>query len=483
MAKDKNFKDNKPAPPSKMAINLPAGTLPPQNIIAEQSVLGAILLEKEAIFKVVDKVTPADFYREDHGLIFEAMLALTEKRKPVDVLTLSDQLEKSGQLEQIGGATYLSELVAQVGSAGNIATYGELIKNTATLRNLIKAGSEIVQLGLNTQSETDVLLDQAEQALYNVSQQFLKEGFTPIQDILSITFERIDELHKNKGQIRGIPSGFKDLDNLLAGFQKSDLIIIAARPSMGKTTFALNIASHAAIKEKIPVAIFSLEQSQDQLVDRMLVSEAQVDSWKLRTGNLSDEDFPRIGYAMGVLSEAPIWIDDSPLVNVMEMRAKARRLQAERGLGLIIVDYLQLMSGRNRSNDGSRVQEISEISRGLKGIARELNVPIIALSQLSRAVELRQPKVPQLSDLRESGSIEQDADVVAFIYREDYYEPETERKHIADIMIKKHRNGPIGNIELFWAAEQMKFGNISHQRENQPTAKAAGPGKISPVEE
>lgn len=389
----------------KTPVTFPAGTLPPQNIEAEQTLLGAILLDKEAIFKIVDIINSQDYYRPAHATIFAAMLKLTEKRQPIDVLTLSDQLEQDGTAEEVGGASYISSLVTGVSSAANIISYATIVKRDATLRNLISAGSQIIELGFSTEEETDVLIDEAEKLLYSVSQHFLHESFTPIQDILSQTFERIDELHKHKGTLRGVPTGYKELDNLLAGLQPSDLVIIAARPSMGKTTLALNMAANVAIKANIPVGIFSLEQSRDQLVDRLLVAEATVDSWKLRTGNLSDEDFPRIGQAMGVLSEAPIFIDDSPLLNIMEMRAKARRLQAEKGLGLIIIDYLQLMQGRNRSGDANRVQEISEISRGIKAIARELNVPVIALSQLSRAVEMRQPKIPQLADLRESGCL------------------------------------------------------------------------------
>lgn len=389
----------------KSAIKLEKGILPPQNIDAERSLLGAVLLDKNAIFKILDVVNIEDFYRPDHGLIFEAMLKLTEKRQPIDVLTLSDNLEKSKKIEDVGGVSYISELVAETATSANIVTYAEIVKRDATLRNLISAGSQIVELAFSDEENADALIDEAEKMLFSVSRHFLKQSFTPIQDILSQTFERIDELHKNKGQLRGVATGYKDIDSLLAGMQPSDLIIIAARPSMGKTTLALNIAVNVAVRGKVGVGIFSLEQSKDQLVDRMLVSEAGVDSWKLRTGNLSDSDFPLIGQAMGVLSEAAIYIDDSPMLNIMEMRAKARRLQAEKGLGLIIIDYLQLMQGKSHSGDSNRVQEISEISRGLKAIARELNVPVIALSQLSRAVEMRHPKIPQLADLRESGCL------------------------------------------------------------------------------
>ena len=321
-------------------------------------------------------------------------------------------------------------------------------------------------MGYEEDEEIAQTLDKSEQSLFAVSQKFLKDKFQPIRDVLTEAFDRIDRIHrdKDKGALRGIPSGFKDLDSKTAGFQKSDLIIIAARPSMGKTSFALNLAEHAAIEEKVPVGVFSLEMSKEQLVDRLLSSQAGVDSWKLRTGNLSDEDFPKIGYAMGVLSEAPIFIDDSPGANVMEIRAKARRLQMEHGLGLIVVDYLQLMEGHSSKGDNNRVQEISEISRGLKGLARELNVPVIALSQLSRAVEHRDDKRPQLSDLRESGSIEQDADIVMFLYREEYYKPDTEKKGITEVLIKKHRNGPTGELQVFFNPSQMRFADLEHHR-------------------
>ncbi len=337
------------------------------------------------------------------------------------------------------------------------------------MRRLVTAGTDITELGFDEEGNISETLDRAEQKLFSVSQNSLKNKFMPIKDILTDAFDRIDKIHKDKdkGALRGVSSGFRDLDSVTAGFNKSDLIILAARPAMGKTSFALNLAENAAIDDKIPVAIFSLEMSKDQLVDRLLSSQAGVDSWKLRTGNLSDDDFPKIGYAMGVLSEAPIFIDDTPSANVMEIRAKARRLQMEHGLGLIIIDYLQLMQGHSRNSDGNRVQEISEISRGLKGLARELDITIIALSQLSRAVEHRDDKRPQLSDLRESGSIEQDADIVMFLYREEYYNQETEKKGITEILIRKHRNGPTGNVELFFNPSQMRFNDLERKRVQQ----------------
>ena len=433
--------------------------LPPQNTEAESSLIGSLLIDKDAIIKVADIVSTEDFYVAKNAHIFEAILGLFERREPIDVVTLAEGLSKSGNLESVGGASYLTELVNSVPSSAHVAQYAHIVADKATLRRLIDAASTINKMAYTENNPLDSVLDEAEQALFAVSQKHLKQNFTPINDILTQSFERLDGLHKDKNTLRGIPTGYKELDGLLAGLQNSDLIILAARPSMGKTSLALNIAQHVAVSEGIPVGIFSLEMSKEQLIDRLLSSEAGIDSWKLRTGNLEDKDFEKINKAMGQLSEAPIFIDDSAMANVMEMRTKARRLQSEHDLGLIVIDYLQLMSGRN-SNGENRVQEISEISRGLKGLARELNVPVVALSQLSRSVEMRNPKIPQLSDLRESGSIEQDADVVMFIYREDYYEKDSERKNIADVLVKKHRNGPTGDVELYFLPEQMQFRSI-----------------------
>ncbi len=435
--------------------------VPPQNIEAEQSLLGSILVDKEAIIRVADIVGADDFYVKRHAMIFSAMVDLYEQRQPIDLLTLSNKLEGLGELKNIGGSAYLTELVEQVPTAAHVANYAGIVAHKATLRRLIEAATRITGLGYDEASALDGLLDQAEQTLFEVSQKHLKQNFIPIASVLAESFDRLDELHRDKNKLRGVPTGFRGLDSKLAGLQKSDLIILAARPSMGKTTLALNIAQHVAVKEGIPVGVFSLEMSKEQLIDRLLSGESGVDSWKLRTGNLEDSDFPKINHAMAVLSDAPIFIDDSSMTNVMEMRTKARRLQSEHDLGLIVVDYLQLMSGRKSTSD-NRVQEISEISRGLKGLARELNVPVIALSQLSRSVESRTPQIPQLSDLRESGSIEQDADVVMFIYREDYYNQESERHNVADVLIKKHRNGPTGEVELYFHPEQLTFRNMDH---------------------
>jgi replicative DNA helicase len=446
------------------AINNQINRLPPQNIEAEQSVLGSLLLDKDAVIKVADMLTADDFYDEKHRIIYLAILKLYDERSSIDILTASNKLEEGASLEKIGGVSYLTTLVNAVPSAAHIVHYAQIVRRKGTLRRLINQATDIVALGYQENTDLETLLDQAEQKLFSVSQKYLKQNFVSINEILHETFDRLDELHREKGKLRGIPTGFNDLDNKLGGLQKSDLVILAARPSMGKTSLALDMVRNVAISSKHPVAIFSLEMSKDQLVDRLLAAEADVDLWKMRTGKLSDmgpdNDFERIGHALGRLSEAPIFIDDSGSLNIMELRTKARRLQAEHDIDLIILDYLQLMEGRSQEN---RVQEVSEISRSLKALARELNVPVVALSQLSRAVEQRGgDKRPQLSDLRESGSIEQDADVVMFIYRDEMYTGKDSKKpHIADILIRKHRNGPTGEIELFFDAEKTSFKNLA----------------------
>ena len=425
--------------------------------------MGSILIDPDALIRVADIVRGDDFYDSRHGLIFDAIIKLYEQRKPIDLVTLADALTGTKHLKQIGGMTFLTELASSVPSATHAAEYARITAAKATLRRLDIAGHTISGFAHDEAKELEDILDESEQALFTVSQKHLKQNFISVKDVLADSFDRLDALHKDKKQLRGVPTGYPGLDHLLAGLQRSDLIILAARPSMGKTSLALNIASHVATKEGVPVGIFSLEMSKEQLIDRMLATESGIDSWKLRTGNLEDKDFEKLNQAMGVIAEAPIFIDDSALGNSLEMRTKARRLQAEHGLGLIIIDYLQLMSGRGGGSD-NRVNEISEISRSLKGLARELDVPVIALSQLSRAVESRNPQIPQLSDLRESGSIEQDADVVMFIYREDYYNKETERKHISDILIRKHRNGPTGDVELFFSPELMLFRSLDNTK-------------------
>ena len=436
--------------------------IPPQNTEAEAGVLGSILLDKDAIIKVGDVLHSDDFYDEKNKLIYLAMLELFEKSSSIDILTVSNILDIHGKLDIVGGSGYLAGLVNSVPSAAHVIHYASIVKKKGTLRRLINVASEITNLSFNEDGDIENILDKAEQKLFSVSQKYLKQNFVPLTDILHETFDRLDYLHKNKGMLRGIPTGYIDLDKRLGGLQKSDLIILAARPSMGKTSLALDFARNVAVNNKIGVGIFSLEMSKDQLVDRLLASESNVNLWKLRTGQLTDEgegsDFQRIGEAMGRLAEAPIFIDDTAGASVMEIRTKARRLQTDNDIGLIVIDYLQLMQGSNSEN---RVQEVSEISRSLKGLARELNIPVIALSQLNRAVENRPDKRPLLADLRESGSIEQDADVVMFISRADMYKSnESEKTNIAEIIISKHRNGPTGSIELFFDSEKTSFRNL-----------------------
>lgn len=454
-----------------MADVLQMEKIPPQNVEAEKSLLGSILIDKEAMLKIADELEPDDFYKNAHSDVFETMLELYGKNEPIDLLTLSARLDEKKQLERLGGRSYLASLSMSVPTSSHIQHYAAIIRRKSTLRKLLAASSKITQISYKEDDDIDQVLDEAQQELYGVTQKHLKKTFTDIRSVLNDAFERIDELHKEKGKLRGIPTGFRDLDNLLAGLQKSDLVILAARPSVGKTSFALDIARHAAVKHNVTVGLFSLEMSKEQLVDRLLCSEAGVDLWKMRTGNLSDrpdsDDFPRIGRAMGILSEAPIFIDDTPGNNVMQIRTKARRLQSEHNLGLIIIDYLQLLeSHRPGGNGDNRVQEVAEMSRNLKGIARELNVPVLALSQLSRAVEQTKPAIPKLSHLRESGSIEQDADVVMFIYRKSAdrnYRPEDippDEKHIGEIHIAKHRNGPTGMVKLFFDETQASYRNL-----------------------
>lgn len=456
---------------SKSSTN-PAERIPPQNLEAEQSLLGAILIDRDAMIKIADVVTAEDFYKDAHRMIFETMLELFRDREPIDLLSLANRLEEKKQLEIIGGRSYCIDLSNAVPTAANVHHYATIIQKKATLRRLQRAAAEISALSFNEEAEVDHVLDKSEQSLFSVSQKFLKQAFIAVRDVLTEAFDRIDELHKEKGKLRGVSTGFFQLDNILAGLQKSDLIILAARPSVGKTSLALDIARNVATREKVAVGIFSLEMSKEQLVDRLICSEAGVDLWRMRTGRLSDksdqDDFSRIGHALGNLSEAPLYIDDSSTNTIMEMRAKARRLQMEKGLGLLIVDYLQLMESQTRIEN--RVQEISEITRALKGIARELNIPVLALSQLSRAVESRNPAHPKLADLRDSGSIEQDADVVLFIYRKAMDKGAgsltPEERFIADIFVAKHRNGPTGQIQLYFDEQKVSFRNL--EKATQP---------------
>ena len=442
-----------------------AGKVPPQNLDAEMSLLGAVLIDDEVIADASEIVSAKDFYDKRHQAVYAAMMRLYERHKPVDLLTLTEELKKKDQLEAVGGSAYLTELTNYVPTAAHASSYAEIVSQKAVRRRLIKASAEISEMGFDEDATTQELLEKAEAELFSVSDQSLKQDLVSIESILTESFDRIEELHRNKGQLRGIRTGYRDLDNMTAGLQRSDLIILAARPAMGKTTLVTNLAYNVATIAKLPVLFFSLEMSKEQLIDRMLADASGVDSWNIRTGNLSDEDFSKISEAMGEMAEAPIFIDDTPGLSVLEMRTKARRAAHDQPLGLIIVDYLQLMQASGNHN-GNRVQEVSEISRGLKLIARELNVPLIALSQLSRTVESRTPPIPQLSDLRESGSIEQDADIVSFIYRPGYYEPDNpEVQNITDLIIAKHRNGPVGKVQLYFHPERLRFMSLDKRHE------------------
>ncbi|MET0980199.1 MAG: replicative DNA helicase [Candidatus Saccharimonadales bacterium] len=444
---------------------VPAGKVPPQNLDAEKSLLGAVLIDEETLADISEHVKPKDFYDKRHATIFGGMTRLYERHKPVDLLTLSEELKKKDELDIVGGSAYLTELTNYVPTAAHAEAYAEMVALKAVRRRLIKASSMISELGYDEDNSTQELLEKAEAELFSVSDQSLKQDLVSIETILNDSFDRMEELHRNKGALRGVRTGYRDLDNMTAGLQRSDLIILAARPAMGKTTLVTNLAYNVATVAKQAVLFFSLEMSKEQLVDRMLADASGVDAWNIRTGNLSDEDFSKLSDAMGEMAEAPIFIDDTPGVSVLEMRTKARRVAHDQPIGLIIIDYLQLMQGSGK-NDGNRVQEVSEISRGLKLIARELNVPVIALSQLSRSVESRSPQIPQLADLRESGSIEQDADIVMFIYREAYYNPETERENITDLIIAKHRNGPVGRVELYFHPERLRFMSLDKRHDD-----------------
>jgi replicative DNA helicase len=443
---------------------------PPNNPEAEQSVLGSLMLDKDAITKMADFVKVGDFYKDNHNTIYETILELYEEREPIDVLSMSNKLDEKGKLKEIGGSSYLASLVNVVPSASHVVHYAKVVQKKSMLRRLISVADSISEMGYSESEDVEKILDVAEQKLFGVSQKYLKQDFVPLKTILEDAFARIDELHKGDNDFRGVPTGYPDLDSILGGFQKSDLLILAARPSIGKTTFALDLARNIGTKAKVPVGIFSLEMSSDQLIDRMLAAEAGVDLWRLRTGKLRSEgennDFAKIANAMGVLSEAPIYIDDTASANIMEMRTMARRLQSEHNLGLIIIDYLQLMEGRSTGGN-NRVQEISEISRALKQLARELNIPIIALSQLSRNVESRSPQIPKLSDLRESGSIEQDADVVMMLYREDREKPDTPNKNIIEVRVEKHRNGPLGQAKMYFEETSTTFKSLERVHNNQ----------------
>lgn len=439
--------------------------LPPHNLEAEQSVVGSLLLDRDAIIRVAAMLKADDFYHGANGIIYEAILDLYNRREPTDLITLTDELSRKGRLDAAGGIAYLTSLLSSVPTAVHVEYYGKIVERTATLRRLIEAGARIVSVGYREDLTVEDALDTAEKAILDVSQRRTTRDFEKIADVIERFFDQLEFLQQNRGSIVGVPTDYSDLDRLTGGLQKSDLIIIGARPSVGKTAFALGMAYGAAVQHGRTVGIFSLEMSAEQLVQRLLSMETGVDSHRLRLGMLNDDDWQRVGRAFGRLAEAPIFIDDSAGMSISEVRSKARRLQAEHGLDLVIIDYLQLMSGRRSEN---RVQEISEISRGLKGLARELNVPVVALSQLSRGVEARADHRPMLSDLRESGSIEQDADIVMFIYREEVYDQSTEKKGIAEIIVAKHRNGPVGSVNLRFFDKTARYADVELYRE--PTA-------------
>lgn len=442
--------------------------IPPQNIEAEMAVLGAILLDSDALITVMEKISSEDFYRTAHQYIFTSMVELAQQDEPIDLVTLTAKLQDKKQLEDIGGISYLSQLANAVPTAANVDYYAQIVEEKSMLRRLIRTATQIVSSGYASEDDVAMLLSDAERRILEISQRRSGTGFVPIRDVLMEVFDRVEYLSQQRGGITGIPSGFRDLDKMTSGFQRSDLIIVAARPSVGKTAFALNIAQNVGVRAKETVAIFSLEMGAAQLVQRMICAEGNIEANAMRNGDLKGDDWEKLTMAIGSLSEANIYIDDSPSLTVADIRAKCRRLKQEKGIGLILIDYLQLIQGRGRGDN--RQQEVSEISRTLKQIARELNVPVIALSQLSRGVEQRQDKRPMMSDLRESGSIEQDADIVAFLYRDDYYDKETEKKNIIEIIIAKQRNGPVGTVELAFLKQYNKF--VSLDRTHQEIAAA-----------
>jgi replicative DNA helicase len=437
--------------------------LPPQNIEAEQAVLGGIMIENEAINRVLEFLDPEDFYRESHRKIFRVMVDLSEKGEPIDLVTLTNQLKTKDEFEEVGGATYLSLLVDGIPTAANGATYAKIIREKAILRKLIQGATEIVTRGYEATGDVDQFLDQSEKIVFDIAQRRIRQPFYAMKEIVKDGFKMIEKLYERQEMVTGVPTGYLELDRMTAGLQPSDLVIVAGRPSMGKTAFALCIIAHAAVQKKIPCAIFSLEMSKEQLAQRMLCMEARIDSSKLRGGFLSESDWPRLTRAAGELSEAPIFVDDSPALNILEMRAKARRLKKEHGLGLIVVDYLQLMRGLTQTD--SREREISEISRSLKALAKELQIPVVALSQLNRMVENRRPPKPILADLRESGAIEQDADLILFLYREEVYDRDTVNRGIAEVLISKQRNGPVGDVRLAFLNAFTRFENLAREPE------------------
>lgn len=437
------------------------GKIPPHDIEAEQAVIGSTLTDSEAVMAAVEKLKPESFYREDNKLIFEAIMNLYNRSEPVDLITLKDELSSMGDFEKVGGFEYLATLPDKVPTTANVQKYIDIVEEKATLRKLIKTANEIIDLGYNPTEDVEDIMAGAEKKIFDIIQNKNQKSYTPIKDVLIESFTKLEELYNQKSKITGVPTGFVDLDDKTAGLHGSDLILIAARPAMGKTAFALNIAANAAIRSNTPVAIFNLEMSKDQLVNRILCIEAMVDSNKIMTGKLEEDDWSKLASVVGPISDSGIYIDDTPGISIMEIRTKCRKLKMEKNIGLIVIDYIQLIQGSNNRKNGSREQEIAEISRSLKILAKELNVPVIALSQLSRAVEQRPDHRPMLSDLRESGSIEQDADIVMFLYRDDYYNPDSEEKDISEVIIAKHRAGSTGTVKLLWMGNYTKFVNLA----------------------
>ena len=437
------------------------GKVPPHDIEAEQAVLGSCLTDKDAVMDSIEKLKPESFYRDDNKLIFEAISNLYNRSEPIDLITVKDELTSMDSFEKIGGYEYLATLPDKVPTTSNVQKYIEIVEEKSTLRNLIKTANEIIELGYDQTEDVDDIMAGAEKKIFDIIQKKSQKSYTPIKDVLIESFTKLEELYNQKSRITGVPTGFADLDDKTAGLHGSDLILIAARPAMGKTAFALNIAAHAAIREKVPVAIFNLEMSKDQLVNRMLCMEAMVDSNKVMTGKLDEDDWSKLASVVGPMSDAGIYIDDTPGISITEIRTKCRKLKMEKDIGLVVIDYIQLIQGSGSRKNGSREQEIAEISRSLKILAKELNVPVIALSQLSRAVESRPDHRPMLSDLRESGSIEQDADIVMFLYRDDYYNPDSEEKDISEVIMAKHRAGSTGTVKLLWMGNYTKFVNLA----------------------
>ena len=435
------------------------GKVPPHDLEAEQAIIGSMLTDRDAVISSIEVLKEEDFYREDNRAIYSAILNLYNRSEPIDIITVKAELESMGKFEQVGGLEYLAELPEKVPTTANAEKYIKIVEEKSILRRLIKTANEIIELGYSPTEDVEDIMEGAEKKIFDIMQQKNQKSYTPIKDVLVESFTKLEELYNRKQHITGVPTGFSELDYKTAGLHGSDLILIAARPAMGKTAFALNIATNASVRAKVPVAVFSLEMSKDQLVNRILCSEAMVDSNKVRTGKLEENDWTKLAETIGPLSEAEIYIDDTPGISVTEIRAKCRKLKLEKNIGMVVIDYLQLVQGSNKRN-GSREQEISEISRSLKILAKELNVPVIALSQLSRAAEQRPDHRPMLSDLRESGAIEQDADIVMFLYRDDYYNEDSEKKDIAEVIIAKHRGGSTGTVELLWLGSYTKFVNL-----------------------